>query len=88
MSKKVGIEVLGVIVRDEAKKVAAWLEEYGNPYRAIVSDWGHVWYDDMGLRWLHETLVVLDGTVTHHWVGPITDDAISSLEKLLDGNER
>ena len=84
LSESIGIDVLGVIVRDEAESVAAWLQDHGNPYRAIVSDWDHVWFDEMGLGGLPETMLVMNGRVSHHWVGPITKDAIKGLRELLD----
>ncbi len=85
LSEKVGVDVLGVIVRDEAVNVAAWLKRHGNPYRGIVSDWDHLWFDQMKIRGLPETFLVVNGVATHHWVGPITDDAIEMLEEITKG---
>ena len=72
-----GIPVFGINYKDDPAKAAAFLEELGNPYRAVNADASGRMAIDWGLYGVPETFV-LDGagTVILRFPGPLTERVI------------
>jgi cytochrome c biogenesis protein CcmG/thiol:disulfide interchange protein DsbE len=70
-----GIAIYGLSWRDDPADANAFLDELGDPYRAVMRiDQAAV--DALGASGAPETLVVADGRVLARWPGPLTADAL------------
>jgi cytochrome c biogenesis protein CcmG, thiol:disulfide interchange protein DsbE len=84
--KQAGAEIDAIAVRDRPQDVAAFLAEYGNPFRRIGSDSEMAVQLTLGSSGVPETYVISgDGTITHQHVGDIRAEHVPMLlEKLRE----
>lgn len=74
-----GITVLGVNYRDQPDRADAFLEELGDPYRAVGADPRARMGLDWGVVGLPETFVVDgSGQIVLRYAGPITDEIVAA----------
>ncbi|MCO6441050.1 MAG: DsbE family thiol:disulfide interchange protein [Nitrococcus mobilis] len=80
-----GIPIYGIDYKDERPKALAWLEQYGNAYRAIAFDaQGRVGMD-WGVYGVPETYVIdRQGVIRHKHIGAITAHSLrEQLQPLI-----
>ena len=84
--KASGAEIDGVAVQDKPENVAAFLAEFGNPYRRIGADQTMSVQLMLGSSGVPETYVIGgDGTILHQHIGDIrADDVPMLLQKLQE----
>jgi cytochrome c biogenesis protein CcmG/thiol:disulfide interchange protein DsbE len=80
------VRVLGYNWKDEHADAIRWLEQFGNPYWAVVVDYDGRKAIDWGIYGAPETFLVDgDGIVRWKHVGPLSEDIIAGeLAPLLD----
>ncbi|MEM8581801.1 MAG: DsbE family thiol:disulfide interchange protein [Pseudomonadota bacterium] len=81
-----GVRLMGINYKDKAPDAAAWLQELGNPYERIGSDYSGRVGIEWGLSGVPETFVIdTSGTVVFRYVGPIVDTgAVEEIKTALD----
>ena len=82
--KAAGVEIDGIAIRDRPEDVAAFLDEFGNPYRRIGSDSEMAVQLKLGSSGVPETYVIgADGTILFQHIGDIRVEHVPVLiEKL------
>jgi cytochrome c biogenesis protein CcmG/thiol:disulfide interchange protein DsbE len=82
--KAAGVEIDGIVIRDRPEDVAAFLCEFGNPYRRIGGDSEMAVQLKLGSSGVPETYVIAaDGTILFQHIGVIrTADVPMLIEKL------
>ena len=71
------IPVVGINYRDDAADADAFLERFGNPYRAIGRDADGSASIQLGVHGLPETFIIgPDGVVVYHHQGPVLAEAL------------
>jgi cytochrome c biogenesis protein CcmG/thiol:disulfide interchange protein DsbE len=82
--KAAGVEIDGIVIRDRPEDVAAFLYEFGNPYRRIGGDSEMAVQLKLGSSGVPETYVIAaDGTILFQHIGVIrTADVPMLIEKL------
>lgn len=82
--KKAGAEIDAIAVRDRPEDVAAFLAEFGNPFRRIGSDSEMAVQLKLGSSGVPETYVIGgDGTITYQHIGDIRAEHVPMLLKKL-----
>ena len=71
-----GYAIYGLNLRDAAEDADRYLDELGDPYRAVMADPDGDMAAVLGMDGPPATLVILDGEVWAVWPGPITADAL------------
>ncbi|QMW21938.1 DsbE family thiol:disulfide interchange protein [Sandaracinobacteroides saxicola] len=82
-----GVPIYGIDWKDEPAKGAAYLAQFGNPFRAVGSDPNGRTGIDMGVSGSPETFFVdARGRVRYRHVGPITPEVwAETLKPIWDG---
>jgi cytochrome c biogenesis protein CcmG, thiol:disulfide interchange protein DsbE len=82
--KKSGVEIDAIAIRDKPEDVAAFLAEFGNPFRRIGSDSEMAVQLKLGSSGVPETYVIGgDGTILYQHIGDIRAEHVPMLlEKL------
>ncbi len=72
-----GIRLVGISYKDRPQDAKAWLDQLGNPYKAIGVDlYGHAGLD-FGVYGVPESyLIDKHGVIRRKWTGPLTPDLI------------
>lgn len=80
-----GIRLFGINYKDKPKDAVRWLNELGNPYERIGSDYSGRVGIEWGISGVPETFIVgSDGTVLFRYVGPVVGNvAISKFRAAL-----
>ena len=74
-----GIPIYGINYKDDPSKALAFLEELGNPYRAMGADKNGRVALDWGLYGVPETYVIDgEGKIVLRFAGPITERSLES----------
>lgn len=83
--KRRGVAIDAVAVRDTAADAAAFLADYGDPYRAIGDDRESRFQLSLGSAGVPETFVVDSaGIIRAQHIGPIRDEHIPALLAALE----
>jgi cytochrome c biogenesis protein CcmG, thiol:disulfide interchange protein DsbE len=84
--KAAGAEIDGIAVRDKPEDVAAFLDEFGNPFRRIGADSQMAVQLALGSSGVPETYVIGgDGTILYQHIGDIRAEHVPMLlNKLRD----
>lgn len=78
--KKAGVEIDAIAIRDKPEDVAAFLAEFGNPYRRIGSDSEMAIQLKLGSSGVPETYVIGgDGTILYQHIGDIRAEHVPML---------
>jgi cytochrome c biogenesis protein CcmG, thiol:disulfide interchange protein DsbE len=82
--KKAGTEIDAIAIRDKPEDVAAFLSEFGNPYRRIGADSEMAIQLKLGSSGVPETYVIGgEGTILYQHIGDIREEHVPMLlEKL------
>jgi cytochrome c biogenesis protein CcmG, thiol:disulfide interchange protein DsbE len=80
-----GIRLFGINYKDKPEDAARWLEDLGNPYEKIGSDYSGRAGIEWGISGVPETFIIGgDGTVLYRYVGPVVGDvAIGKFREAL-----
>jgi cytochrome c biogenesis protein CcmG/thiol:disulfide interchange protein DsbE len=74
IAEQTGVPVYGLNWKDERQPAVKWLEQRGNPYKAVAVDRENVTGIDWGVYGAPETFLLdADGIVLHKLVGPMTE---------------
>ncbi len=80
-----GVEIDAVAVRDRPEDVAAFLNDFGNPFRRIGADMEMAVQLALGSSGVPETYVIAgDGTITYQHIGDIREEHIPMLIEKLE----
>jgi cytochrome c biogenesis protein CcmG/thiol:disulfide interchange protein DsbE len=83
--KKSGVEIDAIAVRDKPEDVAAFLAEFGNPFRRIGSDSEMAVQLKLGSSGVPETYVIGgDGTILYQHIGDIRAEHVPMLLEKLE----
>ncbi len=89
LSKDERINLFGLDYKDDPEKARKFLEQLGNPYKAVGVDRKGAAAIDWGLYGVPETFIISgDGRILYKKVGPMTEDTLKSeimpeIEKAL-----
>lgn len=84
MLKAAGVEIDAIAIRDRPEDVAAFLTEFGNPYRRIGSDSEMAVQLKLGSSGVPETYVIGgDGTILFQHIGDIRAEHVPMLVEKL-----
>lgn len=79
LARENGVTLYGIDYKDQEKDGAAFLKEFGNPYKAIGVDGDGRVGIDWGVYGVPETFVIdRQGRIRHKQVGPITPEALKT----------
>lgn len=85
LAKEDGLTLIGINYKDKPEAAAAWLEELGNPYVAIGSDYSGRAGIDLGISGVPETFIIdADGIIRHRFAGPVVGDGLRRFQEALD----
>lgn len=87
-----GFRVIGFNYKDEPDDAKAWLQQFGNPYQAVVKDIDGRVAIDWGVYGAPETFLIDEmGVIRHKVIGPLSDgkklDALLQAVKQLQGEK-
>ena len=84
--QKSGAQIDAIAIRDKPEDVAAFLAEFGNPFRRIGSDSEMAVQLKLGSSGVPETYVIgADGTILYQHIGDIRAEHVPMLlEKLRE----
>lgn len=86
--KKEGVEIDAIAIRDKPEDVAAFLGEFGNPYRRVGADNAMAIQLKLGSSGVPETYVIGgDGTILYQHIGDIRKEHIPMLLEKLQAAE-
>ncbi len=78
--KEAGVEIDAIAIRDKPEDVAAFLQEFGNPFRRIGSDSEMAVQLKLGSSGVPETYVIGgDGTILYQHIGDIRAEHVPML---------
>ncbi|MEM8827074.1 MAG: DsbE family thiol:disulfide interchange protein [Pseudomonadota bacterium] len=79
-----GITIHAIAVRDTPENVAAFLEEYGDPFARIGMDAGGRMSIELGATGVPETFLIDgDGVVRAQWIGQIRPDQVNEIRAAV-----
>jgi cytochrome c biogenesis protein CcmG, thiol:disulfide interchange protein DsbE len=83
--KSRGVQIYGVAIRDHPRDVAAFLNQYGNPFALIGADADMKLQLSLGSSGVPETYVIAgDGTILYQHIGDIRAEHIPQLLAKLE----
>jgi cytochrome c biogenesis protein CcmG/thiol:disulfide interchange protein DsbE len=72
------IGIVGIAWKDRPENTKKWLENLGNPYEVVASDWDGKLVVPLGLTGTPETFLIdPNGTIIYHHQGMLTEDFIN-----------
>lgn len=79
------LRIVAMNYKDKPEAAAKWLDELGNPYALIGSDYSGRVGIDWGVTGVPETFIVNDaGVVLHRFPGPVVGDGLRRFQIELD----
>ncbi|MEM9585381.1 MAG: DsbE family thiol:disulfide interchange protein [Pseudomonadota bacterium] len=85
MKEQQGLRLVGMNYKDKPEDAAGWLDELGNPYELIGSDYSGRVGIDWGVTGVPETFIVNnEGIVLHRFPGPVVGDGERRFQEALD----
>jgi len=85
LAEEDGITLIGINYKDKPEAAAQWLEELGNPYVAIGSDYSGRAGIDLGISGVPETFIIdADGIIRHRFAGPVVGDGLRRFTEALN----
>ncbi|NOX08248.1 MAG: DsbE family thiol:disulfide interchange protein [Gammaproteobacteria bacterium] len=74
------VNIIGLNYKDERVDALRWLQQFGNPYAASVSDLKGRTGIDYGVYGVPETFVIdQHGIIRYKQIGPVTDQAVAEI---------
>lgn len=72
-----GVTLIGINYKDKPEAARAWLDELGNPYAAIGSDFSGRAGIELGISGVPETFIIdANGIIRHRFAGPVVGDGL------------
>ncbi len=85
MGQDQDLRIVAINYKDQPAAAADWLEELGNPYELIGSDFSGRAGIEWGVTGVPETFIVSnDGIVLHRFPGPVVGDGQRRFQEALD----
>lgn len=85
MASEQDLRIVAINYKDKPEAAAAWLDELGNPYARIGSDYSGRAGIEWGVTGVPETFIVSDdGIVLHRFPGPVVGDGQRRFQLALD----
>ena len=85
MSEQQDLRLVAINYKDTPENAAKWLDELGNPYARIGSDFSGRAGIDWGVTGVPETFIVSnDGIVLHRFPGPVVGDGGRRFQAAID----
>jgi cytochrome c biogenesis protein CcmG/thiol:disulfide interchange protein DsbE len=79
LSKQNVVPIYGLNYKDQREAALGWLQQFGNPYVASVTDLDGRVGIDYGVYGVPETFVIdKNGVIRYKQIGPITPDALNN----------
>ncbi|HEX9178945.1 MAG TPA: DsbE family thiol:disulfide interchange protein [Burkholderiales bacterium] len=79
LSRQNVVPIYGLNYKDQREAALGWLQQFGNPYVASVTDLDGRVGIDYGVYGVPETFVIdKNGIIRYKQIGPITPDALNS----------
>lgn len=79
LSRQKLVPIYGLNYKDQREAALGWLQQFGNPYAASVSDLDGRVGIDYGVYGVPETFVIdKNGIIRYKQIGPITPDALNN----------
>lgn len=77
LSRSGVVPIYGLDYKDERPNALAWLDDFGNPYKLVLSDSDGRVGIDYGVYGVPETFVIdRNGVIRYKQIGPITEEAL------------
>jgi cytochrome c biogenesis protein CcmG/thiol:disulfide interchange protein DsbE len=77
LSRSGVVPIYGLDYKDARQDALAWLDEFGNPYKLVLSDADGRVGIDYGVYGVPETFVIdRNGVIRYKQIGPITEEAL------------
>lgn len=85
LAQEDGLTLIGINYKDKPEAASAWLEELGNPYEAIGSDYSGRAGIELGISGVPETFIIdADGIIRHRFAGPVVGDGLDRFMEALN----
>ncbi len=85
MTAEQDLRIVAINYKDKPEAAVAWLEELGNPYELIGSDYSGRGGIEWGVTGVPETFIVSnDGIVLYRFPGPVVGDGQRRFQDALD----
>ncbi|PTX55537.1 cytochrome c biogenesis protein CcmG/thiol:disulfide interchange protein DsbE [Litoreibacter ponti] len=85
IAEEEGVTLIGLNYKDKPEAAAAWLEELGNPYVAVGSDYSGRAGIELGISGVPETFIIdEDGIIRHRMAGPVVGDGRRRFTEILN----
>ncbi|MEP3347696.1 MAG: DsbE family thiol:disulfide interchange protein [Litoreibacter sp.] len=85
LGQEEGVTLIGINYKDKPEAAAKWLEELGNPYVALGSDYSGRGGIELGISGVPETFIIdADGIIRHRFAGPVVGDGLRRFLEALD----
>ena len=85
LGQEEGLTLIGINYKDKPEAAAKWLDELGNPYEAIGSDYSGRASIDLGVSGVPETFIIdAGGIIRHRFTGPVVGDGLRRFMEALD----
>ncbi|SFR46390.1 DsbE family thiol:disulfide interchange protein [Litoreibacter janthinus] len=85
LGQEEGVTLIGINYKDKPEAAAKWLDELGNPYEALGSDYSGRGGIDLGISGVPETFIIdEDGIIRHRFAGPVVGDGLRRFTEALN----
>ncbi len=85
LAREEDVRLVAINYKDKPEAAAAWLEELGNPYERIGSDYSGRAGIEWGVTGVPETFIIdANGLVVHRFPGPVVGDGLRRFQEALD----
>lgn len=75
---KSGVKLIGINLRDDPKAAEKFLNDFGNPFSAIIKDQDGRFLITLGATGIPETILVdQNGVMRYRFAGPVTQEALN-----------
>lgn len=75
-----GVQIVGIVYKDEPDNVRRFLGQAGDPYKLIGADRNGLTAINWGVYGVPETFVVKgDGKIAYKFIGPMTEEAVRTV---------
>ena len=83
LKKNEKIEIIGLNYKDKEKNAKKFLNEFGNPYKKILSDSDGTISIEWGAYGVPESFLIHKNKVIKKIIGPLNDSSFKEIERLV-----
>jgi cytochrome c biogenesis protein CcmG, thiol:disulfide interchange protein DsbE len=85
LSKNKKIKLIGLNYKDKFKNAKQFIEKFGNPYSAIITDDNGIISIELGAYGVPETFLInKDKKILKKFIGPLNEKSIKEIQLLLE----